>query len=190
MNSLRGHLLNGNRVREQFVDLNADAIRQAETVLTNAVKEKAFIFACGNGGSASDAAHFVAELTGRYKTHRPGYPAMALTCNTPELTAVSNDFGYKESFSRIFRAIAMPKSLLIALSTSGNSPNMVDVVAWALHLKHPVINLLGGKYRGGTMSTLPGAINLIVPSDDTALVQECHIGILHHFASIVDYEFH
>lgn len=103
------------------------------------------------------------------------------------MTAIANDFGYDDTFSRMYRALVTPGSLLIAISTSGNSKNITDVVSWALAENTEIITLTGK--GGGRLATM-ASTNLIVPSDDTALIQECHIAVLHYFASIVDQEYH
>lgn len=134
------------------------------------------VFICGNGGSASDAQHFAAELTGRYKQDRPGYPAIALTTDTSALTAIGNDYGYDAVFSRQLESLASPGDCLIAISTSGNSSNVIQAVEAARNKQLSTVGLLGRD--GGRLAAMVD-IALTVPVDLTARIQEVHIFILH-----------
>jgi D-sedoheptulose 7-phosphate isomerase len=141
------------------------------------------ILICGNGGSASDAQHIVAELVGRYKSTRRGLPAIALNTDTSALTAIANDFGYKMVFSRQIEALANSGDLLIVISTSGNSANIIEALGVAREMGCSTLGLSGRD--GGEMNSLCD-INLIVPSNDTPRIQEIHIVVGHILSQGVD----
>lgn len=134
------------------------------------------VFACGNGGSASDAQHFAAELTGRYQVDRPGYPAIALTTDCSALTSIGNDYGFEEVFARQLQAQSQAGDLLVAISTSGNSANVIRAVEYARQHDIRTIGLLGRD--GGKLAGLVDNA-LTINVDSTARVQEAHILMLH-----------
>ncbi len=138
---------------------------------------------CGNGGSAADAQHIAAELVGRYVAARGGLPAVALTTDTSALTAIANDFGYTQVFARQVQALARAGDVLVAISTSGNSANVIEAVQMARSLGVHTIGLLGGS-GGKLLASTDEA--LIVPTAETARVQECHILIGHIWCQAVD----
>ena len=141
------------------------------------------VLLCGNGGSAADAQHIAAELTGRYKTERRGLPAIALTTDTSALTAISNDYGYAKVFDRQVEALANKGDLLIGISTSGNSSNIISALECAKALGCHTIGFSGRD--GGKMNEVCD-INLVVPSNDTPRIQEIHILLGHTLCQIVD----
>lgn len=144
------------------------------------------IFLCGNGGSAADAQHIAAELVCRFETSRHGLPAVALTTDTSALTAIGNDFGFERVFARQLDALARPGDALIALSTSGNSANVLAAADAALAIGLTCIGLTGGD--GGQLARrLPDA--LVVPSRVTARIQECHILVGHIWCAQIDAAF-
>lgn len=134
------------------------------------------VFICGNGGSAADAQHFAAELVGRYQTDRRGYPAIALTTDTSALTAIGNDYGFERLYARQLQALASPGDLLIALSTSGNSSNVVKAAEYARDNEIFTVGLLG-KDGGQLKDLVDDAITIGV--QHTGRIQEAHILILH-----------
>jgi len=138
---------------------------------------------CGNGGSASDAQHFAAEIIGRFEKERRAYPAVALTTDTSILTAVGNDYGYEEVFARQVEGLGRPGDILLGISTSGNSPNVVKAVARARALEINSVGLLG-KDGGGLKDLVDQAI--VVQSATTARIQEAHIFILHYWAWLIE----
>lgn len=148
-------------------------------VITNGGK----IFTCGNGGSAADAQHFASELTGRFEKNRQGYAAIALTTDSSSLTAIGNDFGFEFIFSRQLQALAQTGDLLFAISTSGNSANVVQAVNYARSNDVYSIGLLGRD--GGKLAGLVD-LPLIVPVERTARVQEAHIFILHLLCELLE----
>ncbi|HVG59054.1 MAG TPA: SIS domain-containing protein [Hyalangium sp.] len=158
-------------------------IAQAGTLLRAALGSGRHVYAFGNGGSASDAEHFIAELVGRYLKERPGLPGQAFTVNSSTLTAVGNDYGYERVFERQVEAWVKPGDVVIAISTSGNSPNVIRGVEAARSRDARVIGLTGG--QGGKLAALSD-IPLVVPSKETPRIQEAHILILHTLAELVD----
>jgi D-sedoheptulose 7-phosphate isomerase len=139
----------------------------------------------GNGGSAADAQHIAAEFVGRFAMERNPLPSLALHTNTSSLTAIGNDYGYEESFSRPLRAFAGPDDVVVAISTSGNSPNILKAVEVAREIGAYVVGL-GGK-DGGKLKDMCD-LCLIVPSDDTPRIQEGHITIAHIMCGLVEEE--
>lgn len=137
------------------------------------------ILICGNGGSASDAQHFAAEIVGRFERERPAYPALALSTDTSILTAVGNDYGYNEVFARQVDGLGRPGDVLIGISTSGQSENVIRAVKRSMSLKMKTVGLLG--QDGGALKRLVDQA-IVVDSATTARIQETHIFILHFWA--------
>lgn len=138
---------------------------------------------CGNGGSAADAQHIAAELVGRFIHARSGLPAIALTTDSSALTALANDFGYEQVFARQVQALARPGDLLVAISTSGNSANVVQAVRQARAMGVRTVGLLGGE--GGVLKDMVD-LALVVPSGETPRIQECHILLGHIWCQMID----
>ncbi len=176
--SLAEHRAALDAVREMIPDILRAADRLTETL-----RRGGCVFACGNGGSAADAQHFAAELTGRFETERKGLPGMALTTDTSALTAIGNDYGFEQIFARQLQALAAPGDLLLALSTSGHSPNVLTAVDYARGHDIATIGLLG---RDGGALAAAVDLALIVPSPRTARIQEMHILILHLLCETID----
>ncbi len=143
---------------------------------------------CGNGGSAADAQHFSGEMLGRFEMERPGLPAVALTTDTSTLTAIANDYQYAGIFSRQVRALGQAGDVLLAISTSGNSENVLRAVNTAHERDIRVVALTGG--NGGTIAQAldPEDIEIRVPAQRTARIQEVHILIIHSLCDLVDAE--
>lgn len=140
---------------------------------------------CGNGGSAADAQHIAAELSGRFYRDRPPLYAEALHVNSSYLTAVANDYGYEESFARMLRAAGRPGDVLIAISTSGNSPNVLRAAQAAREIGMTVIGMTGA--GGGGLAKLCDHL-LAIPSGDTPRIQECHVLIGHVLCELIEDE--
>ena len=141
------------------------------------------LLAFGNGGSASDAQHLCAELAGRYVRERPGLPAIALTANSSDLTAISNDYGYERVFARLVEAHGRAGDVAIAISTSGNSRNVLEAVATAHQRGITTIGLIG---RGGGKLAACVDVPIVVASESTARIQETHIAIIHVLCELID----
>ncbi len=138
---------------------------------------------CGNGGSAADSQHIVAELVGRFMAERGGYPALALTTNASTFTAVGNDYGFEHIFARQVQALGGPRDVLLVISTSGNSANCIAAVAAAREHGMRVHGFLGGS--GGKLVSLVDS-SLLVPSDQTPRIQEVHITMGHLLCRFLD----
>jgi D-sedoheptulose 7-phosphate isomerase len=161
----------------------APDIARAAGLLLKAYRKgrKALIF--GNGGSAADAQHFAAELVGRFERDRPALPALALTVNASDLTAIGNDYGFDQVFVRQLEAQARPGDVAVAITTSGNSPNVLKAAAAARRLKIPVIGLTGP--GGGRLRDLAD-VCIRVPSASVPLIQEAHGAIIHIWCGIIE----
>jgi len=141
---------------------------------------------CGNGGSAADAQHFAAELVGRFERERPELAAIALTTDTSILTAVANDYGFSAIFSRQVRALGQAGDVLLAISTSGNSPNVLAAIE-AAHDREMVVIGLSGRSGGKMAQALRDTdVHICVPHDRTARIQEVHLLTLHCLCDAVD----
>lgn len=153
----------------------------AEIVRTFSAGRKVLVV--GNGGSAADAQHFAAELVGRYLQEREPLPALALTTDTSALTAISNDYGFEEVFSRQVRAFGIPGDLVMGISTSGNSKNVHNALVAARQMGCRTIGLLGND--GGTIRDVVD-LALVVPVKETPHIQEAHITMIHILCDLVE----
>ncbi len=159
-------------------------VTESAHALTMALKTGHKVLLCGNGGSAADAQHLAAELTGRYEAvSRRALPAIALTTDTSALTAIGNDLGYERVFARQVEAHGQAGDVLIGISTSGQSPNVIAAVQQARQQGLQTIGLLGRD--GGELATLVD-LAIVVPSDATPLIQEMHITIGHVLCAMID----
>ena len=168
---------------EKTIRLLTEDIEKAALLVVNTLKNGNKILLFGNGGSAADAQHIAAELTGRYKTERRGLPAVALTTDTSALTAIGNDYGYDRVFDRQVEALAVEGDLLLGISTSGNSTNVIKALELGKKLGCKTVGFTGR--NGGEMNQVCD-LNLIVPSDNTPRIQEMHILIGHIICQIID----
>ncbi len=144
------------------------------------------ILACGNGGSAADSQHFAAELLNRFEMERPGLAAMALTTDTSTLTSIANDYDYDLIFAKQVRALGQAGDVLLAISTSGNSANVIEAIH-AAHEKQMTVVALTGK-DGGQINDILGArdVNICVPASRTARIQEVHLLVIHCLCDGID----
>lgn len=161
------------------------SIEEAVAVIVKSLRSGGKIHFCGNGGSAADAQHLAAELSGRFYLDRPPLNAEALHCNSSYLTAVANDYGYDHIFSRLMRASGKEGDVLVGISTSGNSKNIIEAYKVCKELNINIISLTGES--GGKMKDY-GGILLNVPSTDTPRIQESHIMIGHIICEMVERE--
>lgn len=187
---MMGMIDNEMRLHLETIQKSMDEIQSyiytACVIVTDTLAHGNKVLLCGNGGSAADAQHIAAELTGRYKTERRGLPGIALTTDTSALTAIANDYGYDRVFDRQVEALAREGDLLIGISTSGNSKNVNNALKVAKELGCRTIGFSGRD--GGGMSELCD-VNIIVPSDDTPRIQEMHILIGHIMCQAIDDSF-
>jgi len=144
------------------------------------------VMACGNGGSAADSQHFAAELLNRFERERPPLAAVALTTDTSTLTSIANDYRYEDVFAKQVQALGRAGDVLLAISTSGNSPNVIEAIH-AAHARGVIVVALTGK-QGGKIATLlgPDDIHLCVPADRTARIQEVHLLAIHCLCDGID----
>ncbi len=163
-----------------------ESVGKAGKMAVSALKGGGRILLCGNGGSAADAQHIAAELVGRFKAERKALPAMTLTVNTSSLTAIGNDYGYDEVFSRQVEAFGAKGDLLIGISTSGNSPNVIKAILKAKGIGMSTIGLTGN--RPDTEIEKSADVCIQAPSDDTPRIQEAHIFIGHLICEYVENE--
>lgn len=162
-----------------------ETIEKIIVLCVKAFKDNKKMLFCGNGGSASDAEHLAAELSGRFYTNRPPLYAEALHVNSSYITAVANDFGYDETYSRMLQACGRKGDVLIGISTSGNSPNVVKAIKKANEIGLTTIGFVG--INGGEMNGICDVI-IKVPSDDTPRIQEVHILIGHIICQLIEEE--
>lgn len=167
---------------ERLTTLSGCVASAAELCIA-ALKSGGKVMFCGNGGSAADAQHLAAELSGRYELNRPGIAGLALTTDTSALTAIANDFGYDRVFARQVEALGRPGDVLYAISTSGNSPNVLAAIAVARRLGIRVIAVTGA--AGGKMKDMCDVL-LNVPAEKAAHVQEMHIAVGHMVCGLVE----
>lgn len=159
------------------------SIRACAGLILETVRNGKKVMLCGNGGSAADAQHIAAEFVGRYESERRALPSIALTTDTSALTALANDYSFDRVFARQVAALAVEGDLLIAISTSGNSPNVIEAVMEARKRGCGVLGMTGA--RGKKLASLSDAC-LMVPSERTARIQEMHITIAHIWCEMVD----
>jgi D-sedoheptulose 7-phosphate isomerase len=170
-------------VKAELGRRSVEQIADAATLIVTRLQAGGKLIAFGNGGSAADAQHFVAELVGRFRAERKPFAAIALTTNTSSLTAIGNDYGFEEVFARQLEGIGSAGDVAIAISTSGNSSNIVRAIEAAKRLGMATIALTGR--TGGEARELVDHC-LRVPSDSTARIQEAHILIIHALSSVVE----
>ncbi|HKR44779.1 MULTISPECIES: phosphoheptose isomerase [Paraburkholderia] len=184
------------RIQQHFRDSAATTLAAMETLavpiaaavdtMFAALANSNKILACGNGGSAATAQQLAAELIGRFERERPGLPALALTTDASVLTAVANDYAYEQVFAKQVRALGQPGDVLLAITTSGNSVNVLAAIQEA-HEREMVVIALTGKGGGDVNSVLADTdIQLCVPSDRTARVQEVHLLTIHCLCDGID----
>ena len=163
-----------------------DSAYAAAEICINCLKNGGKIILFGNGGSAADAQHIAAELVGRFKIERNGLSAIALTTDTSVLTSIGNDFGFSSIFDRQVEALANKKDVVIGISTSGNSENVINGLKLASTINCKTIGLTGS--NGGKLNQICD-VNIIAPSNNTARIQEVHIIVGHTICHLIDKEF-
>ena len=174
------------QVKTEAAELLAPVIVAAAEAMTNCLLGEHKILSCGNGGSAADAQHFSAEMLNRYEMERPGLPAIALTTDTSAITSIANDYQFAEIFSKQIRALGQAGDILLALSTSGESHNIIHAIDAAHDRDMSVIALTGRE--GGQIADMmkQNDFELRVPSWSTARIQEVHIMIIHSLCDLID----
>ena len=168
------------------VELLAAPIADAVDAMVGCLVSNNKVLACGNGGSAADAQHFVAELVGRFEMERQGLAAVALTTDSSIMTAVANDYGFRAIFERQVHALGQPGDILLAISTSGNSPNVIEAIH-AAHDNDLRVVALTGKGGGQIGELLRDTdVHICVPSERTARIQEIHVLTIHCLCDGID----
>jgi len=173
------------RVKKNFLE-KIPLVERLSRMFVDTLKAGNKILVCGNGGSASQAQHLSGELVGRYNRNRRSLPCVALTADTGVLTCIGNDYGYDEVFSRQIEALGQKGDLLLALTTSGNSANVINAVKKAKEAGLQTASLLGKD--GGKVNSICD-LSIVVDSEDTARIQEVHITIIHAVCDVLDAEF-
>ncbi|MCZ6516208.1 MAG: phosphoheptose isomerase [Gammaproteobacteria bacterium] len=162
------------------------AIAEAGQLMVDSLRNGGKILSCGNGGSAGDAQHFSAELLNRFEIERPGLPAIALTTDSSTITAIANDYAYQDIFSKQVQALGGAADLLLAISTSGNSPNVVRAVD-AAHEREMKVVALTGRDGGAILGALETTdVEIRVPAERTARIQEVHLLVIHTLCDFID----
>lgn len=174
--------------KQQSVDVLAPVIVRAADAIADSLLAGNKVLSCGNGGSAGDAQHFSSEMINRFEIERPGLAAIALTTDSSTITSIANDYSYDEIFARQVRALGLPGDMLLAISTSGNSSNVCRAIA-AAHEKDMRVIAITGRDGGDMAGLLADTdIEIRVPAESTARIQETHILILHCLCDLIDHK--
>jgi D-sedoheptulose 7-phosphate isomerase len=180
------HFSESAAVKLEAMELLAEPLAEAGQMMAACLKQGGKILACGNGGSAADAQHFAAELLNRFEVERAPLAGLALTTDSSTLTSIANDYDYDEVFSKQVAGLGRKGDVLLAISTSGNSPNVLRAIEAAHEHELKVVALTGK--QGGELNGLlrEGDVNLCVPSNKTARIQEVHLICLHCLCDAID----
>ena len=183
---ITSHFISSIQVKEKSQAALVDPIREAIGLMTKSLESKHKIMACGNGGSAADAQHFSAELLNRFERERSPLAAIALTTDSSTLTSIGNDYDFNDIFSKQVLGLGKPGDVLLAISTSGNSQNVVEAINAAHELNINVVALTGK--GGGRITQILKAndVHVCVPSEETARIQEVHLLCLHCLCDGID----
>ncbi|MES2356196.1 MAG: phosphoheptose isomerase [Pseudomonadota bacterium] len=183
---IQQHFADSARLKQEMMETLADPIHDAARLMTDTLLSDGKILACGNGGSAADCQHFAAELLNRFEMERPGLAAMALTTDSSTMTSIANDYAFEQIFSKQVRALGQRGDVLLAISTSGNSKNVMEAMIAAQEREMSVVMLTGR--NGGKMAGMlrEGDINICVNHPNTARIQEVHLLSLHCLCDAID----
>ena len=186
MSRISEHFSESAHLKLQTMDTLARPIADAAEVMVHALKTDGKILACGNGGSAADCQHFAAELLNRFEIERPSLAAIALTTDSSTLTSIANDYDFEQIFSKQVRGLGHAQDVLLAISTSGNSRNVIAAIDAAHENGMKVVALTGR--NGGKMAEALGAndVHICVPATSTARIQEVHLLALHCLCDAID----
>ncbi|MEH6347528.1 MAG: phosphoheptose isomerase [Bermanella sp.] len=180
------HFQDSIETKQMAMEMLAPSIEVASECMVNSLLSGGKILSCGNGGSAGDAQHFSSELLNRFERERPSLPAIALTTDSSTITSIANDYHYNEIFSKQIRALGNNGDVLLAISTSGNSANVLQAIQ-AAHDREMHVVVLSGKDGGDIASILQAEdIEIRVPSDVTARIQEVHLLAIHCLCDLID----
>jgi len=185
-NRISQHFKESAQTKLDAVELLATPIAEGIEAMVGSLLNNGKILACGNGGSAADAQHLAAELVGRFEVERHELAAIALSTDTSVISAIANDYGYKAVFAKQVRALGQPGDILVAISTSGNSPNVIEAIN-AAHENDLRVIALTGKGGGAIGEILRDSdVHLCVPAERTARIQETHLLIIHCLCDGID----
>ena len=184
---IQGHFQDSVATKIEAADLLTPLLIEAAERVVSCLMVEGKILVCGNGGSAADAQHFAAEMVGRFERERPGLAALSLSTDTSTLTAIANDYDFDMIYSKQIRALARSEDILLAISTSGHSRNVIQAVH-AAHERNMAVFAMTGK-GGGQLGELlnPEDLHFCVPSDRTARIQEVHGLLIHALCDAVDH---
>ena len=183
---IRDHFAESIATKQTSAEALAESIAAGGRIMSEALLADGKILSCGNGGSAADSQHFSSELLNRFEMERPGLPAMALTTDASTVTSISNDYSYEEIFSKQVRALGKPQDVLLGISTSGNSENVIRAIN-AAHERGMKVVALSGR-DGGRMADIfeEGDVEIRVPATRTARIQEVHLLVIHCLCDLID----
>jgi D-sedoheptulose 7-phosphate isomerase len=183
---VKEHFTESISTKQAASEVLAPAIVRAAQLMTQSLLDEGRIFSCGNGGSAADSQHFAAELVNRFEMERPGLPAIALTTDSSALTSIANDYSYDDIFAKQITALGRNNDVLLAISTSGNSENVNRAID-AAHEREVKVVALSGR-DGGRLAGLlsDDDVEIRVPAERTARIQEVHIVVLHCLCDLID----
>jgi len=174
------------RTKQDAMEALTGPIAQAAECMVDALMSNHKVMSCGNGGSAGDAQHFSSEMLNRFEMERPGLPAIALTTDSSTLTSIANDYCYEDIFAKQVRALGQSGDLLLAISTSGNSENLIRAIQ-AAHERDVTVIALTGRDGGRMADTLAGGdVEIRIPGTSTARIQEVHLLCIHCLCDLVD----
>ncbi|MCH7853212.1 MAG: phosphoheptose isomerase [Proteobacteria bacterium] len=183
---VRGHFEESIAVKQASCEAINASIVAASECMSQALLNEGKILSCGNGGSAGDAQHFSSELLNRFERERPGLPAMALTTDSSTLTSIANDYAYEDIFSKQIRALGQKNDVLLAISTSGKSENVIRAVV-AAHERGMRVVALSGRDGGSVAGLLTeDDVEIRVPANRTARIQEVHLLVIHCICDLID----
>ena len=183
---IQQHFIDSASLKQEMTYALADPIHAAARLMSDALLADGKILACGNGGSAADSQHFAAELLNRFEMERPGLAAMALTTDSSTMTSIANDYAFEQIFSKQVRALGQRNDVLLAISTSGNSKNVIEAIIAAHEREMKVVALTGR--NGGKIGELlkDDDVHICVTHQNTARIQEVHLLSLHCICDSID----
>jgi phosphoheptose isomerase len=187
MNEIIRHAMQeGIELRQHCLEQLNNELLAANALMVSSLRQGGKILACGNGGSAADAQHFAGELVNRFEVNRPGLAAVAMTHDASVITSIANDFSFDDVYARQVEALGRPGDVLLAISTSGNSTNVLKAVDAAARKHMPCVALSGG--HGGALAEHSAVdVSLCIPHPSTPRIQEMHITCLHIICSLIDH---
>lgn len=185
---IKNHFEESIQTKAHAMETLSESIASAADMMVNALLNGGKILSCGNGGSAADAQHFAAEMLNRFETERPSLPALALSTDTSTLTSIANDYSFDAVFAKQIKGLGKPGDVLLAITTSGNSKNIIEAILAAQQEDLHVIAFTGKE--GGAVSGILNEhdIELRVPSYVTPRIQETHLLIIHCLCDLIDYK--